>query len=94
MRKHEQPVSAQEFARRMEQAAIARVLDGYEGFGGLGEPPRGVTTVGSAYAAPRLVISREFVRRDRIGGREMSAWGLAFALAVSNVAGAIAWVTR
>lgn len=76
---------------RFEKAAVDRRLKGYVGFQGIDEPPS-VTSPG-VYAPPRLVPSSAY-RRERLGGRELFAWGLALVLAVTNLAGAIAWLTR
>ncbi len=85
---------------RFEQAALDRRLRGYVGFRGpVEEPPslprKGELTSPGVYAPPRLVSSREYARGgQRLGGRELFAWALAGSLAVTNLAGAIAWLLR
>ncbi len=77
---------------RFEQAAVDRRLKGYVGFQGVDEPPS-VTSPG-VYAPPRLVPSSVYRREGRMCGRELFAWALAGSLALTNLAGAIAWVQR
>lgn len=80
---------------RIEQAALDRRLGRYVGFQcGSQSPVEPPVTTPGAYVPPRLVSSREYVRRPRLGGRELFAWALAGSLALTNFAGGIAWLTR
>lgn len=79
---------------RFEQAVIDRRLGRYVGFQCGSQPPVEPPMTTRVYAPPRLVPSTAYRRQPRIGGREVFAWALASVLALTNFAGAIAWVLR